>query len=136
MRLADRFATAAEELVGVPFRLHGRSRASGLDCVGLVACALTASGRAATAPAGYALRNSGIDRHLPFASRNGFREASGPILRGDLLLVAPGPAQHHLLVASNAGSFVHAHAGLRRVVCQPAPLAWPALHHWRLIEQE
>ncbi|MFA6218935.1 MAG: NlpC/P60 family protein [Erythrobacter sp.] len=136
MSAARRFASAAEACIGVPFRLHGRSRATGLDCVGLVVCALSDSGIAAVAPDRYALRNLAIDRHLPLVARNGFREAGGAILRGDLLLVTPGPAQHHLVVASGPNAFVHAHAGLRRVVRQTSLLVWPILHHWRLAGQE
>lgn len=122
------FADRAEALVGAPFRLHGRDPAHGLDCVGLVACALAG----VAAPTGYALRNSSIARHLAVAGRAGFVAAEGPIARGDLILAVPGPAQHHLLVALSEDRFVHAHAGLRRVVVQPGPLDWPIAAHWRL----
>lgn len=123
-----RFAAAAEALVGAPFRLGGRDPATGLDCVGLVACAL---GEADT-PQGYGLRNADITRHLAFAARSGFVAQTGPIARGDLVLAQPGPAQHHLLIASGHRRFVHAHAGLRRVVLHQGPLPWPELLCWRL----
>jgi cell wall-associated NlpC family hydrolase len=125
-------AAAAERLVGTPFRLHGRDPACGLDCVGLVAAALAAIGRPAFAPVGYRLRQCGIDRFLDAAARSGLIAASGPIEPGDVLSVRPGPAQHHLVIAATAGGFVHAHAGLGRVVLTPAPLSWPVGHHWRL----
>lgn len=125
------FAGRAEALAGVRFRLHGRDPAHGLDCVGLVACALDG----AEAPAGYALRNSSIVHHLAFAKAAGFVAARGPVERGDLVLAVPGPAQHHLLVALGADRFVHAHAGLGRVVIQPGPLAWPIAAHWRLCNE-
>lgn len=121
------FAAAAESLLGAPFRLGGRDPATGLDCVGLVACALGAE-----APQGYALRNSCIARHLGFVERAGFHVAAGPLARGDLILAVPGPAQHHLLVALGRECFVHAHAGLRRVALHHGALPWPELTRWRL----
>lgn len=124
----EAFAAAAEALVGSRFRLGGRDPVHGLDCVGLVGAALGG----ADAPLGYGLRNSDVARHLVFARRAGFMIAEGPIARGDLLLALPGPAQHHLLVALGADCFVHAHAGLRRVVVQPGPPPWPLAAHWRL----
>ena len=58
-------------------------------------------------------------------------QALGIAVPGDLILARPGPAQHHLLVASGPDRFIHAHAGLRRVVAMPGPLPWPVLHRWR-----
>jgi cell wall-associated NlpC family hydrolase len=125
-------AAAAERLVDVPFRLHGRDPVRGLDCVGLVAAALTAIDRAVPAPAGYRMRQLAIGRLLGAAARAGLIDADGPIAPGDVLLVRTGPAQHHLLIAAASGGFVHAHAGLGRVVLTPPPLGWPIDHHWRL----
>jgi cell wall-associated NlpC family hydrolase len=127
-------AAAAERLVGVPFRLHGRDPARGLDCVGLVAAALGEIGRPALVPAGYRLRQLEVDGFLGAAARSGLAQAAGPIEPGDVLLVRPGPAQHHLVVVA-AGGFVHAHAGLGRIVLTPAPLGWPVEHRWRLAAQ-
>lgn len=127
-----RLAAAAERLVGTPFRLHGRDPARGLDCVGLVAAALGAVGRPVRAPAGYRLRQSRIDGLIDAAALAGLAEVEAPVAPGDVLLVQPGPAQHHLLVAAAEGGFVHAHAGLGRVVLAPALPAWPVERHWRL----
>ncbi len=133
--IADRspraFADAAEALLDVPFRLGGRDPVTGVDCIGLVACALGG----VAAPAGYALRNSCIQRHLVFVARAGFAPASGPIERGDLILAVPGPAQHHLLVALGAARFIHAHAGLRRVACHDGLLPWTMQGRWRLLDK-
>jgi cell wall-associated NlpC family hydrolase len=125
-------AAAAERLVGTPFRLQGRDPAHGLDCVGLVAASLAAIGQPSCAPAGYRLRQPAIARYLAAAAGCGLAAAAGPVEPGDVLLVRPGPAQHHLVIAATTGGFVHAHAGLGRVVLTPAPLAWPVAHHWRL----
>ncbi|RYE96206.1 MAG: peptidoglycan endopeptidase [Oxalobacteraceae bacterium] len=122
---------AAEALLGCRFRLHGRDPATGLDCVGLVVAALKAIGRPVRPPTGYGLRNRRIDAAL--VPPAGLVETSGNIQPGDIVLAAPGPLQHHLLIAGRDGCrFIHAHAGLRRVVETPGPIPWPLLHHWRL----
>jgi hypothetical protein len=118
--------------VGCPFRLHGRDPASGVDCVGLIAAALSAVGARPLAPSGYALRNLGVDQWLPFAAQSGLAPASGEACAGDILLIGLGFAQHHLVIIVDAHSVVHAHAGLRRVVRQPRDPAWRVVAHWRL----
>lgn len=126
-------AEAALALVGTRFVLGGRDPAIGLDCVGLVSVALARMGRGVHAPTGYGLRNRSIAHWLPLARKAGLvlcEEAAGA---GDCLLTASGPAQHHLLIVGPDGSdAIHAHAGLRRVVVSPLPLADCILRHWRL----
>lgn len=125
-------AQAALGLVGCRFRLHGRDPETGLDCIGLVHAALAAAGCEPVPPRGYGLRNIAVDAWLPAAAQSGLVEACGPIRAGDILLLALGYAQHHLVVALDAGSVVHAHAGLRRVVRQPREPAWDIEAAWRL----
>ncbi|MBO6767072.1 MAG: C40 family peptidase [Erythrobacter sp.] len=124
-------ASAAETLIGTRFRLHGRNPETGLDCIGLVGQALESCGRLVHYPQGYKLRNIDIARWLEFAGANGLRDCAGPAERGHILLTQPGPAQHHLLIALGGGQFVHAHAGLRRVVSQRISLIRPPLAQWR-----
>ena len=130
---ADRFAQAAEMLVGTDFRLHGANPATGLDCIGLVVAALRGADlQAPVRLPPYRLRQSRIDGFESAALWAGFVPiANGETRRGDLCLVRPGPAQWHLLIAARADAFIHAHAGLRRVVVQPAPLPWPIAQRWR-----
>jgi cell wall-associated NlpC family hydrolase len=125
-------ALAATSLVGAPFRLHGRDPASGLDCVGVLAAALARCGRVEDLPNGYALRNRVLPELAASVSGSGFVAVTGEVAAGDVLLVQSGPAQFHLLVASGGGSFIHAHAGLKRVVCSNCPPDWPVVAHWRL----
>jgi len=133
---ADRFAAAAEAMVGAPFRLHGRAPESGLDCVGLVHASLKTIGRTASAPRGYQLRNLAISDWLGHAERCGFypidASALGTVVRGDLLLVMPSPVQHHLMIAVDSITVIHAHAGLRCVVRQSLADQGALLAHWRL----
>ena len=135
-RARGAFAQAAESLVGIRFRLFGRDTAYGLDCVGLVAAALARSGRSVSAPTGYGLRNADIAEFLPFATLAGLKPCDSDPIRGDVLLLRPGPAQHHLAIATAPDMIVHAHAGLRRIVSQPLPTApepaTPILRAWRL----
>lgn len=125
-------AEAALALVGCPFRLHGRDPATGLDCVGLVAAALAATGAEPVAPSGYGLRNLSIGQWLPLALPSGLVPAQGPIRAGDVLLIALPHSQHHLVIAVDPARVVHAHAGLRRVVIQPRDVAWQVVSQWRL----
>ena len=136
MSAGARVAAAALELVGTPFRLHGREPARGLDCLGLAEVALRRAGLEATAPRGYRLRAAAIDTALGALARCDLAPAGPPVMPGDLLLVRPGPAQHHLLVAVARDRFVHAHAGLGRVVAMPGPLAWPVLRQWRPLAKD
>ena len=52
---------------------------------------------------------------------------------GDVLLVEAGPGQHHFLVLVEEG-FVHADAGLGRVVETPGAVPWPVIAAWRVLE--
>lgn len=128
-------ARAAAALVGVPFRLHGRDPATGLDCIGLVALALDAAGARVSVPDGYRLRNRDVGPLLRLPEVAGLRLARGASIPGDILLTAPGAWQHHLLIAAEQGGFIHAHAGLRRVVAAPVWPGGPVTGHWRLQEE-
>lgn len=122
-------AEAARALIGVPFRLHGRDPSIGLDCIGVLAAACGAPERL---PGRYTLRS----RHPPptaaIAARLGLRETEGPVEAGDVIMVRPGAYQHHLAIATAPDRFVHAHAGLRRVVEGPISTDWPVIGHWCL----
>ena len=134
MNDAEALARAAERLIGTHFRLHGRDAETGVDCVGLVAAAMRSIGRKPLVPEGYRLANRTIDRWASLAERGGWVKAAGEAKAGDLLMVHPAPTRAHLLIAGTAGNFVHAHAGLRRVVSTPAPLTWSIARHWRLAD--
>ncbi|MGB3472148.1 MAG: NlpC/P60 family protein [Erythrobacter sp.] len=132
MTEGDGLARAAATFIGVPFRLYGRDPDNGLDCVGLLLASLTAVGRNATPPTGYRLRTVAIDQWLHLAGNAGLASAQGQLLSGDVVLTSPGPNQHHIMIAENCGSFIHAHAGLRRVVRQPFPALSNMRAHWRI----
>ena len=133
---AAALAAAAKVLVGTPFRLHGRDRATGLDCIGVLAAALAASGQPAALPNFYALRMRTLPELGEAASRAGLTLCTGKPLPGDVVLVRTGPCQFHVLIAVGDGGFVHAHAGLRRVVQSALPTEWQMIRHWRLTQQD
>ena len=122
--MAEGIEARALACVGARFRLHGRAPETGLDCVGLVARAC-----AATAPSGYALRGGRAEAIAARLDEAGLArvERAAP---GDVVLALAGPAQFHLAVITARG-FVHADAGLRRVVERPGDLPWPVIGIWR-----
>ena len=116
-------ARAAQALVGARFRLHGRDVAGGLDCVGVVAAALGG----AAVPTGYALRGGDPVRVAGLLDERLARgDGRSP---GDVLLFAVGAGQLHLAVASGGG-FVHADAGLGRVVERSGIAPWVLIGAW------
>ena len=112
----EHLARAAVGLAGTRFRLHGRDPATRLDCIGLLAAALATIGRPAPLPTGYALHMRAPPALEPVAAACGFGDTAAPLAPGDVLMLRVGPCQHHLMIAAQGHRFVHAHAGLRRVV--------------------
>ncbi|RKF20574.1 peptidoglycan endopeptidase [Altericroceibacterium spongiae] len=128
---AQALVEAARTYIGTPFRLHGRDRQHGLDCLGLILAALRDTGHRCPSPPPYALRNSRIDPLLAFAANSGLIQGPPPFRTGDILLGKVGPAQWHAAIAMGPTGFIHAHAGLRRVVQTPGAFPWPLLGLWR-----
>jgi cell wall-associated NlpC family hydrolase len=123
-RNADEVVAAARALVGVRFRPQGRTRETGLDCVGLVAAALQVR-----APRDYPLRGGSPVRIAADLAAAGLRPVD-EMRAGDVVVAAAGPAQLHLGIFTGTG-LVHSDAGLRRVVERPWPPPWPIIHIWR-----
>ncbi len=112
-------------LVGVPFRLHGRDPATGLDCVGVAALVFGVD----DVPRGYSVRTANGEGIARLVDGAGLVRARRDPTAGDLVLVKSGPAQFHLVVMTAAG-FVHADAGIGRVVETPGSLPWPVIAIW------
>lgn len=127
--VGERIAAEALILVGTPFRLRGRDPQTGLDCVGLAMTAFGRAGLRVIEPPSYRLRGTSRERAEAFLRLAGLMPAETE-RAGDLILTQSGPMQLHLMIRANAG-FVHAHAGLGRVVLMPGPIPTPALSLWR-----
>lgn len=118
--------TAARTLLGVPFRLHGRGPAFGLDCVGLV---VFAYGLGDDVPTGYSLRSRDPTHWEQVIQSHNFIRRRAGWRRGDLLVLRPGPLQIHLGIWTGQ-SLIHADAGLGRIVETPGVPRWPVLSAW------
>jgi cell wall-associated NlpC family hydrolase len=126
-------AQRADELVGCPFKLHGRNPDVGIDCVGVVAAALAKHCGTLVIPHDYAMRGDYMERISSIFDRDCFGSiVGGTVQSGDVILCRPACGQLHFAVIATGGA-VHAHAGLRRVVLTPLPLPWPVVGHWRYI---
>lgn len=125
MRTRDAIVAAARGCIGARFRPHGRDPAFGLDCVGVVAIAY-----AVPVPADYALRGGSAEAIARLIDGAGFARVDRAEA-GDLQLIEAGPGQLHLVVRSPLG-FVHADAGLRRVVEVPGDPAGVVRATWEV----
>ncbi len=133
VNLGARIAARAISNLGVPFRLHGRTPQSGLDCIGLLADALRSVGCARQIPADYGLRGQFDQKACAFFQTADFEPIDDALtLPGTFGLVAISTRQLHFVIYAGDG-FVHAHAGLRRVVLTPGNPPWPLLGRWRYI---
>ncbi len=131
--LDEAVADAARALVGVRFRPQGRDPWFGLDCVGLVVAALAGVGIRIDAPRDYPQRGGDAAAIAASADGAGLRRiAASAAGVGAILLVESGPAQLHLVVLT-AGGYVHADAGLRRVVEVPGRPGWRVIGAWRAV---
>jgi hypothetical protein len=122
------FAQRARALVGVRFRPQGRDVATGVDCVGLILATFAIDPEAVRRD--YRLRGD-QRRELEGEVLRFFRRI--PVARrraGDMILLGPAPDQLHLAVSTAVG-FVHAHAGIGRVVETPGLPQWPILAAFR-----
>lgn len=122
-------------LCGVDFRLHGRDADNGVDCVGLADLCVSAAGLNCDVPTGYSIRGGDIATVVNVMEQAGFKKilSKDAPREGDLILVRPSPAQLHLMICTQGG-FVHAHAGLRKVVFSPGPCPWPIFQIFRFVE--
>jgi lipoprotein Spr len=101
----------------------------------LFACAgaIRRAGVRAVEPPPYQMRGTSRERAETVFRRAGLVPADAERV-GDLILAESGPMQLHLVIrtgAEPAAAYVHAHAGLGRVVLMPGPIFLPVLGIWR-----
>ncbi|MGQ3101677.1 MAG: peptidoglycan endopeptidase [Sphingopyxis solisilvae] len=129
--LGARAFVRARRLVGARFRPQGYDPAIGLDCVGLVWAAYAAAGRRLVRPRDYPLRGWSRERIAQALAASGFAPVEGARRVGDVALIALAAGQFHLGLMGQT-TFVHAHAGLRRVIETPVDQALSDAVFWRL----
>ena len=122
-------------MIGARFRAQGHDPAGGLDCVGLVWAAYARAGYRLARPADYPLRGWPSGRIEAALMAAGFQPVDGPARVGDVALIAHPARQYHLVLLG-PDSFIHAHAGLRRVVETPLEVTTGAAARWRLYDGE
>ncbi|MGC1469471.1 MAG: peptidoglycan endopeptidase [Sphingorhabdus sp.] len=129
---ANSIAARAMTQLGTPFRMRGRTPGIALDCIGLALAALGPLAKTNLPCPNYAMRGDYRSIVCSYFAELPFRAlAEGEAAcDGDILLASPAPSQLHLLVTANGG-WVHAHAGLGRVVFTPEWPNWPILNRWR-----
>src|SRR5690349_18256969 len=110
----------ARSVIGCRFRPQGREPEHGLDCIGLVCVAFQIP--AESIPRDYRLRGDVLGRLEAELAR--FFETVAVAGVGDVLVLRAGPDQLHLGIMTERG-FIHADAGLRRVVETPGAPSWP-----------
>src|SRR5438552_10927104 len=115
------YAARAQALVGTRFRAQGRGE-SGLDCVGVVLTTFNIPTDAVRRD--YRLRGDHVREVRQGLQLHFRRVAHTQIRAGDLMLLAVGDEQLHFAVCTAQG-YVHAHAGIRRVVETPGKPEWP-----------
>lgn len=120
------FAARARALLGTRFRAQGRSVSAGLDCVGLIIVAFGFPHDGFRR--NYRLRGDHIAELRDELGRH-FRTVRYP-RPGDVLLLAVARDQLHLAIRTDSG-FVHADAGIGRVVETPGPPKWPVAAAFR-----
>ena len=118
----------ARGLVGSKFRSQGREPALGLDCAGLIIA--TFELQQSQFRSDYQLRGD-HRRELQRAMARNFRRIACPQCRtGDVMLLQVARDQFHLAVKTGGG-FVHADAGLRKVVETPGSPKWKIVATYR-----
>lgn len=101
---------------------------TGLDCIGVAATAFRLPPR--QVPCDYRLRGGSRELTEQKLAACLARIPIRAAIAGDLLLVEAGTAQFHAVILTQTG-YVHADAGLRRVVEVPGAVPWPVISAWR-----
>jgi hypothetical protein len=125
--LSNEYAERARALVGKRFRPQGRD-SSGLDCIGVAIA--TFGVPIDSVRRDYRLRGDHAGEVRAYLGKHFRRVPASQLRAGDLMLMEVTGDQLHLAVRTPAG-FVHAHAGLRRVVETPGRPEWRVLGVYR-----
>lgn len=122
------YVARARRLVGTPFRPQGRAPGRALDCVGLVLSTYEIA--LVAAPRNYRLKG----KHFLLAQScllEHFARVAAPLrASGDLLLTQVSAEQIHFAIHGDR-TFIHADAGIGRIVEVPGDVPWAILGTYR-----
>jgi len=123
--LKDGIVIAARGYIGTPFRHQGRLPGVGLDCVGLVMCALREAGMPAADYTRYPRTPNGM--LLDEIEARFLAIQSADAVPGDMLVFSLGARRHpwHVGIVTPRG-IVHAHAAASAVCEHSISPAWRA----------
>jgi lipoprotein Spr len=121
------YSERARALLGTPFRLQGRGP-DGMDCIGVAIA--TFGVPVEDVRRNYRVRGEHADELRTCVEKYFRRIPSTELRPGDLMLMRVAADLLHLGIRTAAG-FVHAHAGLRRVVETPGMPPWPVTATYR-----
>lgn len=121
---AAAFVAAARAMRDTPFKHQGRLPGVGLDCAGLVVCALREAGVAVRDIKGYA-RTPSQGLFVAMVIEHCDEIAAADLACGDLCMFRfRGEPQH--IGIFDAGNILHAHSGAGRVVEHGLDATWRA----------
>jgi hypothetical protein len=129
--MRDTIANAALALIGTPFHDHGRHPPHGVDCIGVIEQCLNQAGFEIIAPSDYRRQGDHAKRIVAFFADERFGKACDGPQTGDIAVAQITSRQFHFMIRVPQG-WVHAHAGLGKVVQTPDPIDWPLLGIWRV----
>lgn len=128
---AEDVVARARANLGVRFRPQGRDAEHGLDCIGVMTNAFGLTG----VRQDYQLRSNDVaEVERGFAASGFVRLPPAAQRPGDVLLGRVDHAQLHVVLLT-PGGYLHADAGLRRVVEVPGRVPWPVASAWRHVER-
>jgi len=119
---ATAFVAAARAMLGTPFKHQGRLPGVGLDCAGLVVCALREAGIEVRDVKGYArIPSKGL--FVAMVREHCDEIAFSDLAAGDLCLFRFRSEPQHLAIY-DAGRILHSHSAVGRAVEHDLDVTW------------
>lgn len=117
------FISAARRYIGTPFQHQARLPGVGLDCAGVVVCALQECGYAVNDRQGYGrIPSQGIFTHAIVEHCDTIQQSD--VLPGDLMMFAFRDEPQHIAVVAENNMLIHAYQDVGRVVENSLDATW------------
>jgi len=109
------YVDIARGYLGTPFRHQARLPGVGLDCAGVVVCALREAGREVEDVRAYG-RIPAHGLFVKMVERHCERISVGDLRHGDLIMFAFRGEPQHLAIYTAEGTLIHAYQDVKKVV--------------------